>query len=123
MIGLKSRDITAPYGAAEAYLYDRWIAPAVEALVEEQIEAYLDEVAQGGSILDVGCGGGQNLLLLLARRGDLRATGLDLSPKQVARARRRAAACSVPAARPWCYAAAAPEPPAAARSRSHSSCM
>ncbi len=82
-------DITAPYSHLEAWAYDRLIAPAVlglRAAVEDQLLALLPE---GGALLDVGCGGGHLVSALAQRRPDARFTGLDLSPGQVARARRR----------------------------------
>ncbi|MCC6555008.1 MAG: class I SAM-dependent methyltransferase [Polyangiaceae bacterium] len=83
-------DITARYSWFESWLYDRYIAPAVEDLARTMIDRL---VADDGSraLLDVGCGGGQNAALLADLRPDVRITGLDLSPEQVARAARRGA--------------------------------
>ncbi len=86
-----ARDFTAPYAPLESWFYDRVIAPAVA----RQGRRLLDEIGSvlpdTGRLLDVGCGGGQVALLLAARRPALSITGLDLSPEQIARARRRAA--------------------------------
>ena len=83
--------ITAPYSALESWAYDRWIAPAVSDQWEV-LAADLTAIPEGARVLDVGCGGGQNLMLVAEHRPDLRLTGLDLSAHQVRRARKRAAA-------------------------------
>jgi len=87
-----ARNITAPYSAVEAWGYDRYVAGAVNRYVRELQDRWLAAVPSGGSVLDVGCGGGQNARTIATERPDLRVTGLDLSPRQVARARRRTAA-------------------------------
>lgn len=83
--------VTARYSALEAWIYDRYIAPAVEDLARELMDQI---VTDDGSreVLDVGCGGGQHARLLATRRGDVRVTGLDLSDEQIERARSRSAA-------------------------------
>jgi ubiquinone/menaquinone biosynthesis C-methylase UbiE len=86
-----NRDFTAPYSAAEAWIYDRYIAAAVSRLVPASGEKWMAELTHGAKVLDVGCGGGQNLVALAQRRPDLELTGLDLNSGQVARASRRAA--------------------------------
>jgi SAM-dependent methyltransferase len=82
-------DITAPYGVIEAWAYDRLVAPAVAEMFEQNLDEILDLVPRGAQILDVGCGGGQALDLLAARRPDLHLHGVDLSPDQAGRARAR----------------------------------
>ncbi len=89
MFNMISRDITAPYSAFEAWSYDRFIAPAVNDYVRTLQRTELEQVVDGGRVLDVGCGGGQNLISLANARADLQLCGLDLSPRQVARAARR----------------------------------
>jgi len=84
-------DFTLPYSAGEAWFYDAFIAAAVAKLVPAISERWVGGLAAGASVLDVGCGGGQNLLIVAERRPDLVLTGLDLNAGQVARARRRAA--------------------------------
>ena len=83
------RDITAPYGAFEAWFYDRMIAPAVAALFEAQASAYVGVISPNSEVLDVGCGGGHELAILAERGPDLRLWGIDFSAAQVARAWRR----------------------------------
>jgi SAM-dependent methyltransferase len=90
MFEMLARDITAPYSAMEAWTYDRFIAPAVNDYVRELQSTELGGVREGGKVLDVGCGGGQNICSLAASRTDLEIRGVDLSPRQVVRAQRRA---------------------------------
>ena len=85
-------DLTAPYTKAEAWLYDRIVAPAVMQLRASTLDGLLWELAPGARVLDVGCGGGQLAAVILERRADLDVTGLDLSPQQIARARVRSRA-------------------------------
>lgn len=82
---------TSPYRAIDAWAYDTVIAPAVVALVRPMLDALLADLPLGGSLLDVGCGGGQLVAAIAARRPDLELTGVDLSADQVARARTRGA--------------------------------
>jgi SAM-dependent methyltransferase len=85
-------DVTAPYGALEAFLYDLVIAPAVVALRAAVDEPLLRELPRGARVLEVGSGGGQLANDLALERPDLVVTGLDLSRAQVARAAKRARA-------------------------------
>jgi SAM-dependent methyltransferase len=71
-------DITTPYTAIEAWTYDRFIAPAVAEFFKRNLGEILDRIPKRGQVLDVGCGGGQALALLAARRPDLRLFGVDL---------------------------------------------
>ena len=82
-------DFTARYSSSEAWLYDRFIAPAVMDMGETVVDDYLRLLPQGAEVLEVGCGGGQFARSQLDKRGDLRWTGLDVSAEQIARARRR----------------------------------
>lgn len=77
-----------------AWLYDRVIGPASQAYAEDLYEWLPPDFAPGSSLLDVGCGGGQVLSALAERHPALRLTGIDLSPRQVALARKRVAASS-----------------------------
>lgn len=90
------RQPTARYTSLESWSYDRIIAPAVTAMAVNMIGEMLPRVVQGGRLLDVGCGGGQVLLEIAARRPDLELAGVDLSPEQVARAAGRARAADRP---------------------------
>lgn len=83
---------TVPYRAIDAWAYDAVIAPAVIELVRPMLDVLLADLPEGGSILDVGCGGGQLAVAIAARRPDVQVTGIDLSAAQVARARKRGAA-------------------------------
>jgi ubiquinone/menaquinone biosynthesis C-methylase UbiE len=82
-------DFTARYTPSEAWFYDRFIAPAVMDLGDHVVGEYLGDLSSGAEILEVGCGGGQFAHAVLGQRSDLRWVGLDISPQQIARARRR----------------------------------
>lgn len=90
MFDMIARDITTPYSTLEAWTYDRFIAPAVNDYVRQLQGTELAGVPADGRVLDVGCGGGQNICSLAETRPDVEITGLDLSDRQVARATRRA---------------------------------
>ncbi len=78
-------DMTTPYSAAEAWIYDRFVAPAIV----EYADSFAFSPAPGSRVIDVGCGGGQVLAALVARHAGIAFEGVDLSPHQAERARRR----------------------------------
>jgi len=82
-----------PYSAVESWAYDRIVAPAVLDLKHRFYgdRGVASELATMGSILEVGCGGGQLLRKLADQHQQARLTGLDLSSEQVSRARERTA--------------------------------
>jgi ubiquinone/menaquinone biosynthesis C-methylase UbiE len=87
------RDITSPYSRAEAWLYDRLVAPAVEEDFMARLTALQEmrvcRFPATGSILDLGCGGGQITIALARRYPALFFKGIDSSEGQIRRARRR----------------------------------
>jgi ubiquinone/menaquinone biosynthesis C-methylase UbiE len=91
------RTITAPYSALDAWAYDRVVAPAVLELTRALEQRLLGDVPRGGRVLDVGCGGGHLAVHVARRRPDLQVVGVDLSPRQVARAAARARQAGVAA--------------------------
>lgn len=82
-------NMTDPYSAAESFLYDAIVAPAVVRMRSAAEERLIDQLPPGAELLEVGSGGGQLARHIAERRPDARITGLDLSPQQVARATRR----------------------------------
>ena len=82
-------DIQAPYSALESLIYDRFLAPALAPVQAALFDRVLPTLAPGGSVLDVGCGGGQLVLALSKARPDAVLHGADLSDDQIRRARRR----------------------------------
>lgn len=88
------REFTRPYSAAESWLYDFFIAPAVMALRPAVMDRLIADLPRGAEVLEVGCGGGQLAVELLKRRGDLQYVGLDLSGEQIGRAGKRLAGTS-----------------------------
>ncbi|WP_433598097.1 class I SAM-dependent methyltransferase [Nocardia sp. CA-135953] len=85
------RDITSTYTGFESWFYDRTVAGSVSASQAHLVDSLLADVAIGGSVLDVGCGGGHLALAIAERGDDVSVVGVDLSEDQVARATRRAA--------------------------------
>ena len=82
-------NFTDPYSAAESWAYDFFVAPAVARLADKFHAELPEETPHGGRVLDVGCGGGQNICALARYRPDLKITGVDLSREQIERAARR----------------------------------
>jgi len=82
--------MSAPYSAAESWLYDRVVAPAVLEMGQRIAEDLSREIRLQSDVLDVGCGGGHLVLDLARRVPEARVTGLDLSAEQVERAESRA---------------------------------
>lgn len=80
------------YTPAESLFYDSIVERAIAPLhrrVLGEIEGELGP--KRPRILDVGCGGGHFAMALAERAPGAEIVGLDLSPEQIARARRRAA--------------------------------
>lgn len=84
------KDMTAPYSAVESFVYDAVAAPAVVALGGQLLAELSAELPRDVEVLDVGCGGGHLALAIAEHHPGARVTGVDLSPEQIARARRRA---------------------------------
>ena len=82
-------DLTARYSSAEAWAYDRFIAPAVMDMRDAVVDDYLADLPRGARVLEVGCGGGQLAHAVLEQRPDLSWVGVDVSKDQIERARRR----------------------------------
>ncbi len=82
-------DISKPYTALESWFYDRFIAPTVSGFASELKRRLMVDLPPGATVLDVGCGGGHNAMLLADEYPGVHVTGLDLSAEQIARARRR----------------------------------
>ncbi len=87
-----TNDITDPYSDVEAWMYDTLFAPAVLDMVRRELGSWCAALRPGAKVIDVGCGGGQIALAMLAQRPDLHVTGVDLSASQVKRARERSKA-------------------------------
>lgn len=83
-------NITERYSGVETWIYDTFIAQGVAELARTMRAELLPLLPHGGSVLDVGSGGGQLALSIVEERPDVQATGVDLAPSQVSRASRRA---------------------------------
>lgn len=83
-------DKAAKYTPAMSWFYDRVAADAVLNATSGLIEQIQGSVFYRGSVLEVGCGGGQFALRLVQRLPSITVTGVDLSAEQVARATTRA---------------------------------
>lgn len=81
----------AGYGPLESLLFDRVLVNVARALHDFAMTAIAPRVKPGMRILDVGCGGGQFAIRLTERFADVSVVGVDVSPQQIARARRREA--------------------------------
>jgi ubiquinone/menaquinone biosynthesis C-methylase UbiE len=84
------KDSTKPYTRLESKFYDHFIAPSVAGFYSHFEQALgLMEGMDESLVLDVGCGGGQLLEYIAKRRPKVRAVGVDLSPDQIRRAKKR----------------------------------
>jgi ubiquinone/menaquinone biosynthesis C-methylase UbiE len=82
-------DKTKRYNPIDSWFYDNFISDAVREMTPTLFDDIAGLLEDDAKVLDVGCGGGQ-LAVGLARAGQhLNLTGIDLSPQQVRRARRR----------------------------------
>jgi ubiquinone/menaquinone biosynthesis C-methylase UbiE len=84
-------DFTAGYSPLESYLFDRLCDTATAAMHAYALAGISPAIAPGMRVLDVGCGGGRFAIRLAERYPDITVVGLDLSPEQIDRARRRGA--------------------------------
>ncbi|MFB6346098.1 MAG: class I SAM-dependent methyltransferase [bacterium] len=77
-------DPSSTYTRFEAWAYDTFTAPALNRWIETNLlDSLLEPVPDDGTVLDVGCGGGQLPLAIKDHRPDLSVTGLDLSADQI----------------------------------------
>lgn len=83
-------NITRRYTRIDSWFYDRFIADAVLDSTASLVEDVVAAVPPGGSVLEVGSGGGQFAVRLAEAAPALRITGVDLSREQVKRAAQRA---------------------------------
>ncbi|WP_020672347.1 class I SAM-dependent methyltransferase [Amycolatopsis nigrescens] len=91
---LIDEDFSKPYSRINSWFYDRMFAGVtLDSVLEMQpdpVEQLRREVGADGTVLDVGCGGGQFALALAERIDRLRVVGVDLSAEQVGWANKRA---------------------------------
>jgi ubiquinone/menaquinone biosynthesis C-methylase UbiE len=83
--------ISSPYGAVEAFVYDLFLAPIAQEMLDRSGARPWEGLPPAARLLDVGCGGGHLARHIATCRPDLKLTGVDLSEGQVARARKRLA--------------------------------
>jgi ubiquinone/menaquinone biosynthesis C-methylase UbiE len=86
--------LSSSYSPLEAFLFDRLCDKATAPFhnfANDQLEPALEPNMR---VLDVGCGGGRFAIRLAERHPEVEVVGLDLSPEQIARARRRGEALS-----------------------------
>lgn len=84
-------DFTSGYSPVESLLFDRFFVRMAAPLHDFAMEHIAPLVRPSMRILDVGCGGGQFAVRLAERFSDVSVVGVDLSPEQIGRARRRGA--------------------------------
>ena len=85
-------DIAARYTPAVSWFYDTVAADVVLGAVSGVVSEVCAAVGEGGSVLDVGCGGGQLAQRLIHLHPGISVTGIDLSAEQIARATERSKA-------------------------------
>ncbi|MGW4325054.1 class I SAM-dependent methyltransferase [Nocardia sp. NPDC004573] len=85
-------DKTKRYNPIDSWFYDNFISDAVREMTPTLFDDIVAQLDDGAQVLDVGCGGGQLAVGLATTGTSLRLTGIDLSPQQVRRARKRGAA-------------------------------
>ncbi|WP_280271751.1 class I SAM-dependent methyltransferase [Nocardia wallacei] len=84
-------DKTKRYNPIDSWFYDNFISDAVREMTPTLFDDIAGLLGPDAEVLDVGCGGGQLAVGLASAGARLRLTGIDLSPQQVRRARRRGA--------------------------------
>ncbi|MBF6196016.1 class I SAM-dependent methyltransferase [Nocardia implantans] len=84
-------DKTKRYNPIDSWFYDNFISDAVREMTPTLFDDIVAQLDDGAQVLDVGCGGGQLAVGLATTGTTLRLTGIDLSPQQVRRARKRGA--------------------------------
>ncbi|MEU6832501.1 class I SAM-dependent methyltransferase [Nocardia beijingensis] len=84
-------DKTKRYNPIDSWFYDNFISDAVREMTPTLFDDIVAQLDHGAQVLDVGCGGGQLAVGLATTGTTLRLTGIDLSPQQVRRARKRGA--------------------------------
>jgi len=77
-------NISSSYSWFDSFFYDQFIAPAAHEYMS-RMDQLLTETPSGSHLLDVGCGGGHNLMSVIQTTTDIRITGLDLNPYQCQR--------------------------------------
>jgi ubiquinone/menaquinone biosynthesis C-methylase UbiE len=82
-------DPRSGYSSLETLAFDRLFIKMAGPLHDAVLAELGPLIRPGMRILDVGCGGGQLALRLSDHFADIELCGVDLSPDQVARARRR----------------------------------
>jgi SAM-dependent methyltransferase len=82
-------EVTGHHTPADAWLYDRYIAPAVQIWFDQASVDLAPALAEARSLLDVGSGGGHLLAHLAERHPQIALHGIDLLAPQVARANAR----------------------------------
>lgn len=87
-------DMTSPYSKFESWVYDRYIAPALLKFIGVLEDDLIGGLNEGDRLLDVGCGGGQQLRYLAEKRLGVDLYGLDLSLDQIQRTKERTKAYS-----------------------------
>lgn len=92
MFGIKTLfKPTVPYSSLASYLYDRYIAPAIQKQNQLLCDTVfkIDDLPNGSNVLDIGCGSGSLVHDLYFRNPTFQLTGVDLSKEQIQRARHR----------------------------------
>jgi ubiquinone/menaquinone biosynthesis C-methylase UbiE len=79
------------WDAGISFFYDHIVASGIGELYDDVVENFFRELPAGCRVLDLGCGSGQVSIRVAKLNPLAQVVGIDLSPSQIARAKKRGA--------------------------------